>query len=90
MTNTGKRDATEVVQLYTRYCDDPAGPQKTLRGFQRVNIPAGKTVEVSFKLSDGTFLWWSEKDKDMMPLAGRWQLMYGGSSDQLKTINYNN
>ncbi len=90
VTNTGKRDATEVVQLYTRYCDDPAGPQKTLRGFQRVNIPAGKTVEVSFKLSDGTFLWWSEKDKDMMPLAGRWQLMYGGSSDQLKTINYDN
>ncbi|MDR0301001.1 MAG: glycoside hydrolase family 3 C-terminal domain-containing protein [Treponema sp.] len=51
VTNTGKKDADEVVQLYiskdNRGADEPV---TTLRGFQRVFIPAGKPKTVEFDL----------------------------------------
>jgi beta-glucosidase len=88
VTNTGRRDGTEVVQLYVRRNDDPEGPSKTLRGFQRVEIPAGKTVNVSFPLNDDTFLYWSPEAGDLVPMKGGWELLYGGSSDALQSLSY--
>ena len=88
VTNTGKRDAEEVVQLYVRRCDDAEGPLKSLRGFIRVTVPAGKTVEARLPLTDETFLSWSPEQRDMVPTAGTWELLYGGSSDQLQTLVY--
>jgi beta-glucosidase len=84
VTNTGTRDGTETVQLYVRRPCDPDGPQKSLRGFRRVAIPAGKTVKVTFSLTDETFSWWSDDEGDMIPLKGEWELLYGGSSDSLQ------
>lgn len=78
--NTGSVAGDEVVQLYVRRPDDPAGPIKTLRGFQRVNVKPGKTVNVEIPLTDETFLWWNEAAQDMTPLPGNYELMYGGSS----------
>ncbi|MBQ6761395.1 MAG: glycoside hydrolase family 3 C-terminal domain-containing protein [Bacteroidales bacterium] len=86
--NTGKREAAEVVQVYVRRKDDPAGPSKTLRAFRRVTIPAGKTVKVTIPLEDETFLWWSEEAQDMVPLPGKYELLYGGSSDAVKKVRY--
>ena len=80
VTNTGSRDGAEVVQLYVRKPDDTAGPIKTLRGFQRVNVPAGKTVEVTIPLDKETFLWWDEKAQDMVPVRGNYELLVGGCS----------
>ena len=88
VSNTGDRAGTEVVQLYVRRPDDAEGPLKSLRGFRRVTVPAGGTVEVRFPLTDETFLYWSPEKRDMVPIAGGWELLYGGSSDQLKTIAY--
>lgn len=78
--NTGSVAGEEVVQLYVRKPDDPEGPIKTLRGFQRVNVAPGKTVNVEIPLTDETFLWWNENAQDMTPLHGDYELMYGGSS----------
>ena len=86
--NTGKRDADEVVQLYVRRVADEEGPLKSLRAFRRVNVPAGKTVQVYLPLTEETFLGWSEQAQDMVPLTGEWELLYGGSSDALKTLKY--
>ncbi|MBR1538286.1 MAG: glycoside hydrolase family 3 C-terminal domain-containing protein, partial [Bacteroidales bacterium] len=89
VTNTGTREATEVVQLYVRRPDDTEGPLKSLRGFQRVTIPAGATVQAEFKLTGETFLCWSPQQRDMVPAKGGWELLYGGSSDRLQTVTYN-
>jgi len=86
--NTGKRDGTEVVQVYVRRPDDPAGPRKTLRAFRRVFVPAGKTVKVCIPIEDETFLWWDTGKQDMVPLPGKYELLYGGSSAQLKKLKY--
>jgi len=91
VTNTGDRDADEVVQLYVRRPSDAEGPLKTLRGFKRVTVPAGKTVTVKFPLTCETFLSWSPEKGDMVPAKGEWVLLYGGSSADaaLKQLNYN-
>jgi beta-glucosidase len=56
VSNTGKRDADEVVQIYVsrddRGADDPI---TSLRGFSRVNIPAGKSKTVEFDLPAAAF-----------------------------------
>ena len=88
VTNTGERDATEIVQLYVRRPSDAQGPLKTLRGFLRVQIPAGETAEVTFALTPDTFLAWDEARQDMLPQDGEWELLYGGSSDNLQTLKY--
>ena len=88
VTNSGAVDAEEVVQLYVRRPDDADGPLKSLRGFQRVLIPAGETVNVSFKLTDETFLNWSPDAQDMIPLRGSWDLLVGGSSADLQCISF--
>ena len=88
VTNTSSVDGTEVVQLYVRRPDDAEGPVKTLRGFQRVSVPAGATVEVTLPLDKEIFLWWDEKAQDMKPVKGNYELLYGGSSQDVKTVSY--
>lgn len=48
--NTGKREGTEIVQVYMRRPADTAGPNKTLRGYARVDLAPGesKDVEIDF------------------------------------------
>ncbi|MBQ6198866.1 MAG: glycoside hydrolase family 3 C-terminal domain-containing protein [Bacteroidales bacterium] len=88
ITNTGDREALEVVQLYTRNLADTEGPRKSLRGFKRVAIPAGETVKVSFRLTPEVFLSWSEEKQDMVPMEGEWELMVGGSSASVESTVY--
>ena len=78
--NTGKRDGDEVIQLYLTRPDDKEGPIRTLRGFKRVSIPAGKKVKVEIPISDETFLWWDEASQDMVPQPGNYVLQVGTSS----------
>ena len=88
--NTSKVAGSEVVQLYVRRPDDVNGPIKTLRGFARVNIPAKKAVKVTIPIDDETFTWWDEASQKMIPLAGKYQILVGGSSadKSLKKASY--
>ena len=88
--NTGKRNGTEVVQLYVRKPGDVGGPNKTLRAFQRVTVMAGGSATVRIPLDDEVFTWWSESAQNMVPMHGEYELLYGSSSDDsdLKKLNY--
>ena len=90
VTNTGSVEGTEVVQLYIRKPDDAQGPLKTLRGFERVTVAPGKTVNVEIPLTDETFNWWDESTQNVNPVHSRYELLYGGSSadDALKVLEY--
>ena len=52
VTNTGKRDGAEVVQLYIR---DLVGsitrPVRELKGFEKIFLRAGESKTVSFKIT---------------------------------------
>ena len=88
--NTGKRNGTEVVQLYVRKPDDPSGPNKTLRAFRRVTLMPGASTTVRIPLDDEVFTWWSEADQNMVPVHGEYELLFGGSSadKNLKKVHY--
>jgi beta-glucosidase len=56
VTNTGKRDADEVIQIYVTKDDRSADdPLSTLRDFSRVFIKAGKSGTVEFTLDSSAF-----------------------------------
>ncbi len=86
--NTGKVDGTETVQLYVRDEADAEGPSKSLRGFKKVEIPAGKKVVVEIPLTDEVFELYDELSGDVKPQTGTFTLMYGTSSDALKSKKY--
>lgn len=80
VTNAGKRDGEEVVQVYLKKQDDTEGPVKTLRAFKRVLIPAGKTVEVEFELAGKALEWWNAETNTMRVCAGKYDVLVGGDS----------
>lgn len=80
VTNSGKRNGEEVVQVYLRKHEDTDGPNKTLRAFKRVNIPAGTTVNVEFELKDKELEWWDATSNTMRVCSGIYDIMAGSSS----------
>ncbi len=89
VSNTGKRDGTEIVQVYVRKENDTDGPLKTLKGFQRVDVADGKTRQVIINLPHTAFEFFDRASGKMAVTAGEYELLYGTSSDSkyLKTIN---
>jgi beta-glucosidase len=81
VTNTGKRDGVEIIQVYVHKINDIGGPLKTLRGFKRVEIPAGKTLQVSIDLSPSAFEFFDWGLQKMMVTQGEYEVYYGTSSD---------
>ena len=88
--NTGKRSGATVVQLYVSKEGDTEGPIKTLRGYKRVEVAAGKTAEVRIPMDEETFLWWNPETGRMNPMRGCYILHYGETSDDagLKTVKF--
>lgn len=84
VTNLGKRDGEEVVQIYLSRPDDKEGPRYTLRAFKRVHIPAGQTESVTIPLTRESFEWFDEATNTMHPLEGTYELLYGGTSERAK------
>ena len=80
LTNTGKMDGTEIVQLYIR---DEYGsitrPVKELKGFQRVALKAGETKKVEFTITPDDLKFYTiRKAWEVEP--GDFTIMVGASS----------
>lgn len=87
--NTGKRDGTEVVQVYVRKVGDTNGPLKTLKAYQRVTLKAGESKEVVLQLSPEAFEFFDDTTNTMRVVPGSsYEILYGSSSDDgdLKTL----
>lgn len=81
LKNTGKRDGDEVVQVYIRNLQDPDGPCKSLRAFQRIHIKAGATKQVKINLPSTSFEFFDPQTQTMAIKPGKYEVLYGGSSD---------
>lgn len=81
VTNTGKSNGDEVIQVYLRKENDPQGPIKTLRAFKRVSIPAGQTVTVPFELTGKQLEWWDDYERSVIMSPGKFEILIGSSSD---------
>ena len=78
--NTGKRDGTEIVQVYIRNTADKEGPLKTLRAFKRVDVKAGQTVTETLSLSRESFEGWDSETNTMRVKPGKYEVLVGNSS----------
>jgi len=88
VTNSGKRDGVEVVQVYVHKVNDIEGPIKTLRAFKRTEVKAGKIQEVTIDLPPSSFEFFDQGQGKMVITDGEYELFYGNSSDikDLRTI----
>jgi beta-glucosidase len=90
VTNTGKYDGEEVVQLYIR---DVVGsvtrPLSELKGFQKISLKAGESKTVTFIISPDDLKFYNYNlEYDWEP--GAFQIMIGSNSTEVKkaTINW--
>ncbi|MEJ2055450.1 MAG: glycoside hydrolase family 3 C-terminal domain-containing protein [Calditrichaceae bacterium] len=81
VTNKGNKNGVEIVQVYVRKVNDPNGPLKALKGFQRVNVAAGKTVKAVIELPADSFKFYDRTKGKMAVAAGEYEILYGNSSD---------
>ena len=78
--NTGKRDGTEIVQVYIRNTADKEGPLKTLRAFKRVDVKAGQKVNDTIRLNLESFECWDGETNTMRFKPGTYDIFVGNSS----------
>ena len=81
VSNTGKLEGTEIVQVYVHKVNDADGPIRTLRGFRRVRVPAGKTQEITITLPYNSFEFFNRSGGKMVVTPGDYEISYGNSSD---------
>ena len=80
VTNTGKTDGTEIVQVYIRNTADAEGPLKSLRGFARVDVKAGQTATATIQFDKKSFEFWDAETNTMRTKPGNYEIFYGNSS----------
>lgn len=81
VTNTSGRDGVEVAQLYLhqRY-GTSSRPVRLLKGFRRLNLPAGQTERVEFTVTAQERRYWSAATRDWVLDATAFDVWVGGSS----------
>ncbi len=80
VTNTGKREGTETIQVYVKSLDDAGAPIKALKGFQKLMLSPGETKNFSVTLDSEAFEYYDEAIDELSPRAGKYQILYGTSS----------
>ncbi len=77
VTNTGKREGDEAVQLYLSFPNLPGAPLRALRGFTRVRLQPGESQNVRFELKDRDLSMVTEAG-DPIIAEGKYSLSIGG------------
>ena len=90
VTNTGKREGTETVQVYVKRLDDAGAPIKALKGFQKLSLKAGETQKATITLDGEAFEYYDEMIDELATKSGRYQILYGTSSmdKDLKSFDF--
>ncbi|TDW48128.1 beta-glucosidase [Flavobacterium sp. 270] len=80
LKNIGKYQADEIVQLYTEdLFGSTARPIKELKDFKRINLKAGESKKVEFKLPVSKLAFWNI-DNIYTVEPGKFSVMIGGNS----------
>lgn len=84
VTNTGKRDADEVVQLYVHdLVASIARPVKELKGFERIHLAAGESKTVTFTIGADQLSFYNADLKKVVE-PGEFDIMVGSNSRDVK------
>jgi beta-glucosidase len=87
VTNTGERPGTEVAQLYTRQQGSRVKqPLRRLRGFRRVSLDPGESVDVELSIAAEDLGFWDVTRDRHCVEAARHSIMVGRSSTDLRLV----
>ena len=85
VTNAGKRDGDEVVQLYVRYPETGTHmPIKQLKAFRRLSLAKGEKQPVELTIDTADLRYWDDKTASFVTPKGKYQLMVGSSSADIR------
>ncbi len=85
VTNTGKRDGDEVVQLYTHQrTSRDVTAVKQLRAFDRVHVKAGQTRSVTLPLRAGDLAHWDVTRGKWVVESSVYDILIGASSSDIR------
>lgn len=88
ITNTGKRDGAEVVQLYLRdLVGSVTRPVKELKGFQKIFLKAGERKKVSFTITSNELSFYNA-DLKWVAEPGAFEVQIGGNSRDVKKASF--
>ncbi|HML64003.1 MAG TPA: beta-glucosidase BglX [Dysgonomonas sp.] len=88
VTNTGKYDGAEVVQLYIRdLVGSVTRPVKELKGFEKTFIKAGESKNVSFKITPELLKFYNYNLEYVFE-KGDFDVMIGGNNSDVKSARF--
>ena len=88
VTNTGSRDADEVVQLYLHdVAASIARPVKELKDFARISLRAGETRNVTFTITADKLKFYNSELQYVCE-PGEFQIMVGPNSRDTQTASF--
>ena len=89
VTNTGDREAAEVVQLYLHQRHGTASrPVRELKGFQRVTLAPQASQQVQFKIGPERRRYWSTTERDWVLDTSIFDIWVGGDSTAQLTTTF--
>jgi beta-glucosidase len=83
VTNSGKMDGEEVVQLYINHPSHPRAPIRAMKGFKRISLKAGESRVLDFTLSPEELSVIGE-DGTMIQPTGKIKISIGGGQPSQK------
>lgn len=85
VTNSGDRAGKEVVQLYI--ADSKSSlprPKKELKGFEKVELQAGESKEVSFVIDRTALSFYDDRVAEWVAESGEFKVLVGASSADIR------
>ena len=85
ITNTGKMQGDEIVQMYLH--DEVSSltrPNKELKGFSRITLLPGESKQVRIPITRKSLEFW--KNGQWITEAGDFSVMVGPNSTELKSV----
>jgi len=87
VTNTGKCDGAEVVQIYTGAIDPKIKrPNKELKGFEKVFLKVNESKDIEFELNKKDFSYFSEEKMDFVTDDGDYNIYIATSIEDIKEV----
>lgn len=85
LTNKGKMDGSEIVQLYIKDVQSSVErPEKELKRFDKVFLKAGESKQVEFKIDKSILAFYDFKTKSWIAEPGEFRILIGSSSRDIK------
>jgi beta-glucosidase len=84
VSNTGKLDGAEVVQVYVKKPGQVKMPSQELKAFEKVFLRAGESKDLVFNIPKDDLKYFDEDKKAWILGSGEIKVMIGSSSDDIK------